>query len=190
MAKDAYPWHLSNRNKRGMAVDLKSQGAAMIVERLVKWADVLIVNTPHPARKKLGLEYEDVVAWNPSLIYANLTGFGENGPDANLPGFDMTAYWARSSLLAQTRDAGAPRPGRSPAAAITRPRSGSSPRSSWGSTGANPQARAPMSPPRSSPRACGPPRSRSRAPCACEVLRAARSQVPAEPSDECLPQFG
>ena len=108
MAKDAYAWHLSNRNKRGLALDLKSPGAAAVMERLVKWADVLIVNTPHAARKKLHLEYEDVVQWNPRLIYADLTGFGENGPDANLPGFDITAYWARSGLLSQTRDAGAP----------------------------------------------------------------------------------
>jgi len=108
MAKDAYAWHLSNRNKRGLALDLKSPGAAAVMERLVRWADVLIVNTPHPARKKLHLEYEDVVQWNPRLIYADLTGFGEKGPDADLPGFDITAYWARSGLLSQTRDAGAP----------------------------------------------------------------------------------
>ena len=108
MAKDAYAWHLSNRNKRGLALDLKSPGAAAVMERLVRWADVLIVNTPHPARKKLHLEYEDVVQWNPRLIYADLTGFGEKGPDAELPGFDITAYWARSGLLSMTRDAGAP----------------------------------------------------------------------------------
>jgi crotonobetainyl-CoA:carnitine CoA-transferase CaiB-like acyl-CoA transferase len=107
-AKDAYAWHLSNRNKRGLTLDLKAPGAQAVVERLVRWADVLIVNTPHAGRKKLHLEYEDVVQWNPRLIYADVTGFGENGPDANLPGFDITAYWARSGLLAQTRDAGAP----------------------------------------------------------------------------------
>jgi formyl-CoA transferase len=107
-AKDNYPWHLSNRNKRGMALDLKSPQAAAVLERLVKWADVLIVNTPHPARKKLHLEYEDVAKWNPRLIYADLTGFGEKGPDASLPGFDVTAYWSRSGLLSQTHDAGTP----------------------------------------------------------------------------------
>jgi len=69
-AKDNYPWHLNNRNKRGLAVDLKSPQALEILQRLVKWADVLIVNTPHPARKRLKLEYEDVTAWNPRLIYA------------------------------------------------------------------------------------------------------------------------
>jgi crotonobetainyl-CoA:carnitine CoA-transferase CaiB-like acyl-CoA transferase len=107
-AKDAYPWHLSNRNKRGITLDMKSPDAHQVLERLVKWADVLIVNTPHPARKRLKLEYADVVQWNARLIYADLTGFGEVGPDADLPGFDITAYWARSGLLSMTRDAGAP----------------------------------------------------------------------------------
>src|SRR6202007_644707 len=108
VAEDAYPWHLANRNKLGITLDLKSPSAQRVVERLVKWADVLIVITPHHARKQLKLEYDDVVQWNPRLIYADLTGFGENGPDANLPGFDITAYWARSGLLSMTRDAGAP----------------------------------------------------------------------------------
>ncbi len=107
-ARDPYPWHLANRNKRGMTLDLKSPDASRVVERLVKWADVLIVNTPHPARKRLKLEYDDVAAWNPRLIYADLTGFGEKGPDADLPGFDITSYWARSGLLSMTRDAGLP----------------------------------------------------------------------------------
>jgi crotonobetainyl-CoA:carnitine CoA-transferase CaiB-like acyl-CoA transferase len=97
-AKDPYPWHLANRNKRGITLDMKAPSAGPVLERLVKWADVLIVNTPHPARKRLKLEYED----------ADLTGFGEKGPDAALPGFDITAYWARSGLLSMTRDAGAP----------------------------------------------------------------------------------
>jgi formyl-CoA transferase len=108
IAKDPYQFHLSNRNKRSLTLDLKSPDAAPILEKLVKWADVFIVNTPHPARKKLKLEYEDVVQWNPRLIYADLTGFGDKGPDADLPGFDITSYWARSGLLSMTRDVGNP----------------------------------------------------------------------------------
>src|ERR1700745_2989662 len=107
-SQDNYPWHLNNRNKRGLPLDLKSPQAQDILERVVKWADVLIVNTPQPARKKLKLEYENVAKWNPRLIYADLTGFGENGPDAALPGFDLTADWARSGLLFMMRDAGEP----------------------------------------------------------------------------------
>jgi crotonobetainyl-CoA:carnitine CoA-transferase CaiB-like acyl-CoA transferase len=107
-SKEAYPFHLANRNKRGLTLDLKSPNAQEVLKRLVNWADVLIVNTPHPARKRLKLEYDDVAQWNPRLIYADVTGFGEKGPDASLPGFDITAYWARSGLLSMTRDAGAP----------------------------------------------------------------------------------
>jgi crotonobetainyl-CoA:carnitine CoA-transferase CaiB-like acyl-CoA transferase len=108
MSEDPYQWHLANRNKRSIALNLKSQSAQQVLFELVNWADVFIVNTPHHARKQLKLEYDDVAGWNPRLIYADLTGFGENGPDANLPGFDITSYWARSGLLSMTRDAGAP----------------------------------------------------------------------------------
>jgi formyl-CoA transferase len=107
-ADEPYQFHLANRNKRSITLDLKSPSAHQVLQQLVAWADVFIVNTPHPARKKLKLEYDDVVRWNPRLIYADLTGFGEKGPDADLPGFDLTSYWARSGLLSMTRDAGAP----------------------------------------------------------------------------------
>jgi crotonobetainyl-CoA:carnitine CoA-transferase CaiB-like acyl-CoA transferase len=107
-AQDPYPFHLANRNKRGITLDLKSPSGRQVLERLVRWADVLIVNTPHPARTRLQLEYDDVARWNPRLIYADVTGFGDKGPDANLPGFDITSFWARSGLLSTTRDAGEP----------------------------------------------------------------------------------
>jgi crotonobetainyl-CoA:carnitine CoA-transferase CaiB-like acyl-CoA transferase len=103
-----YTFQLANRNKRGVALNLKAASAQQVLERLAKWADVFIVNTPHHARKKLNLEYDNVARWNPRLIYADLTGFGEKGPDAALPGFDLTAFWARSGLLFMTRDAGSP----------------------------------------------------------------------------------
>jgi formyl-CoA transferase len=108
VARGNYAWHLSNRNKRGVALDLKSPSAVPVLRRLVEWADVLITNYPHGTREKLHLGYDEVSAWNPRLIYADLTGFGDAGPDAGLPGFDVTAYWARTGLLAETRDAGAP----------------------------------------------------------------------------------
>jgi formyl-CoA transferase len=103
-----YMWHLNNRNKRGITLDLKSPDAVKVLERLTKWADVFIVNTPHPAREKLKLSYDDVAPWNSRLIYADITGYGDTGPDAALPGFDITAFWSRSGLLSLTRDAGAP----------------------------------------------------------------------------------
>jgi crotonobetainyl-CoA:carnitine CoA-transferase CaiB-like acyl-CoA transferase len=107
-AKANYAWHMTNRSKRGMVIDLKSPGGTKILERLVRWADVLVTNYPQGAREKLHLGYDEVAAWNSRLIYADITGFGDDGPDAALPGFDITAYWARTGLLASTRDAGAP----------------------------------------------------------------------------------
>ena len=75
---------------------------------LVRWADVFIVNTPHPARKKLKLEYEDVMKWNPRLIYADLTGSARRAPTPICRDSMSRPYWARSGLLSMTRDAGAP----------------------------------------------------------------------------------
>jgi crotonobetainyl-CoA:carnitine CoA-transferase CaiB-like acyl-CoA transferase len=106
-ANGNYSWHLANRNKRGMSVNLKSEGGTQILKRLVEWADVLITNFPHGTREGLHLGYEEVSSWNPRIIYADITGFGDSGPDARLPGFDLTAFWSRSGLLASTRDAGA-----------------------------------------------------------------------------------
>ena len=103
-----YSWHLANRNKRGMSIDLKSEGGTEILKRLVQWADVVITNFPHGTREALHLGYEEVSSWNPRVIYADITGYGDAGPDAKLPGFDLTAFWSRSGLLAATRDAGAP----------------------------------------------------------------------------------
>ncbi|MFB6878299.1 CaiB/BaiF CoA transferase family protein [Streptomyces sp. NPDC056323] len=98
-----YPWQLDNRNKRSIALNLKSPGARPVLERLVKWADVLVTNFPPRTRARLGLDYDDLTPLNPRLIYADVTGFGEEGPDAHLPGYDVTAYWARSGLMDYTR---------------------------------------------------------------------------------------
>ncbi|MFG2857132.1 CaiB/BaiF CoA transferase family protein [Streptomyces mirabilis] len=98
-----YPWQLDNRNKRSIALNLKSPSARPVLESLVRWADVLVTNFPPRTREKLGLEYYALAPLNPRLIYADVTGFGEGGPDAHLPGFDVTAYWARSGLMDLTR---------------------------------------------------------------------------------------
>ncbi|MGW1005843.1 CaiB/BaiF CoA transferase family protein [Streptomyces sp. NPDC002520] len=107
-AKANYSWHLANRNKRGMVIDLKKPESVEVLKRLVEWADVVITNFPHGTREKLHLGYDEVSGWNPKVVYADITGFGDAGADARQPGFDLTAYWSRSGLLASTRDAGAP----------------------------------------------------------------------------------
>ncbi|MFF1632158.1 CoA transferase, partial [Streptomyces sp. NPDC058272] len=103
-----YPWQLDNRNKRSIALNLKSPGARPVLESLVRWADVLVTNFPPQTREKLGLDYDALAPLNPRLIYADVTGFGEEGPDAYLPGFDVTAYWARSGLMDLTRQRDVP----------------------------------------------------------------------------------
>ena len=106
--KENYTWQLTNRNKRSLVVDLKHPQAGEVLSRLVRWADVLVTNFPPRVRKGLKLTYEDVSSFNPRLIYAGITGYGELGPEADKPGFDITAYWARSGLMQFTRDASSP----------------------------------------------------------------------------------
>jgi crotonobetainyl-CoA:carnitine CoA-transferase CaiB-like acyl-CoA transferase len=107
-AETNYVWQLNNRNKRSIALDLKSGEAQEILQRLVRWADVMVVNYPPKVKKTLGIAYEAMSSVNPLLIYADLTGYGMSGPEADKPGFDLTAYWARSGLMEVTHDAGSP----------------------------------------------------------------------------------
>ncbi|NPT56877.1 CaiB/BaiF CoA transferase family protein [Paraburkholderia elongata] len=103
-----YTWQLTNRNKRSIALDLKAPAAKDVLACLVKWADVLVTNFPPKVKEKLGLSYEAFNALNPRLIYADITGYGARGAEADKPGFDLTAYWARTGLMAVTHDEDSP----------------------------------------------------------------------------------
>ena len=103
-----YPWQMDSRNKRSLVLDLKKSDARTALDRLIAKADIVICNFPPPVRAKLRLTYEDMKAVNPRLIYASLTGYGESGPDRDRPGFDATAYFARSGLLDAQRYEGGP----------------------------------------------------------------------------------
>ena len=70
-----------------------------MLRRLVAEADVFITNYPPPVRRRLGITYEELSPLNERLIYASFTGYGESGPEADKPGFDATAWWARSGLM-------------------------------------------------------------------------------------------
>lgn len=109
VSEQPYGWLLDNRGKRGLALDLaKSEGQA-VLHRLVAGADVFITNYPLAVRKKLAIDHERLAALNPRLIYASFTGYGETGAEAAKPGFDVTAYWARSGLMDMVRsDASTP----------------------------------------------------------------------------------
>jgi len=98
-----FPLQLDGRLKRSLAIDLKKPEARPVLEKLVKRADIMIVNFPPPARERLRLRWEDMQAINPKLVYCSLTGYGESGPDRDRPGFDVTAYFGRSGILDAAR---------------------------------------------------------------------------------------
>jgi crotonobetainyl-CoA:carnitine CoA-transferase CaiB-like acyl-CoA transferase len=94
-----FAWLLEARNKKSLALDLSKVEAQAVLHRLVEEADVFITNFPPLVREKLGLTYERLAPLNERLIYASFTGYGEKGEEANKPGFDSNAYWARSGLM-------------------------------------------------------------------------------------------
>jgi len=90
-----------NRNKRGIAVDLKSPQGIEIVKRLIERTDILIENFRLGTMERLGLGYEDAQKLNPGLIYCSLSGFGRTGPYAARGGFDLVAQ-GMSGLMSIT----------------------------------------------------------------------------------------
>ncbi len=94
-----YCWILDGRNKRSVALNLADVDAREALLKLVRGADVFITNYQPQLQRKFRLEYSDLAAINPRLIYASVTGYGECGGDAEKPGYDATAYWARSGLM-------------------------------------------------------------------------------------------
>ncbi|MFP5414396.1 MAG: CaiB/BaiF CoA transferase family protein [Gammaproteobacteria bacterium] len=99
----AYPWQQDNRNKRSLALDLKTAEGREILLRLVRDTDVLITNFPPNVLERLKIRFEDLVPENSRLIYGQVTGYGEQGDDINTPGFDGNAYWARTGLMDAVR---------------------------------------------------------------------------------------
>ncbi len=85
------PFLVLNRNKRGLALDLKHPKGVEVLKRLVAQSDVLTENYRMGTMEKLGLGYEDLKKINPGLIYATVSGYGRTGPLAQKPGFDLIA---------------------------------------------------------------------------------------------------
>ena len=91
-------WELYNRNKRGIALDLRVPEGRAVFDRLLEGADVMITNFLPNAREKLHVTPEDVWKVNPRLIYAKGHGQGQRGPEADQGGFDSVSFWARGGL--------------------------------------------------------------------------------------------
>jgi crotonobetainyl-CoA:carnitine CoA-transferase CaiB-like acyl-CoA transferase len=94
-----YAWLLEARGRKSLALDLSKPEGQAVLHRLATDADVFITNLPPLVREKLGITYDHLAPHNDRLIYASFTGYGEKGEEANKPGFDSTAYWARSGLM-------------------------------------------------------------------------------------------
>ena len=103
-----YTWQMDARNRRSLALNLRSDEGRQILQGMIEECDVYITNQPLPLRRELKLNYEDLVSVNPRMIYASLTAYGEEGPDRDYEGFDLVAYWARSGLMDLVRERGAP----------------------------------------------------------------------------------
>jgi len=99
--KSEYPYGyiVDNRNKKGIALDIKTAEGREAFDRLIEAADVFVTNMPIPTRERLAISYEDIHAINQKIIYASISAYGETGPEAGRPGFDTTALWARTGLM-------------------------------------------------------------------------------------------
>lgn len=92
---------IMNRNKRGIALNLKAEEGRGVLSRLLKDADVLIENYRRGTMEKMGFGYDTLHALNPKLIYCSISGFGRSGPYADRGGFDLVAQ-GMSGLMSIT----------------------------------------------------------------------------------------
>jgi crotonobetainyl-CoA:carnitine CoA-transferase CaiB-like acyl-CoA transferase len=101
------PFLMMNRNKRGIALNLKDPRGREILLRMVRDADVLTENFRHGTMERLGLGYDTLARVNPGLIYCQISGFGRTGPLADQGGFDLIAQ-GYAGLMALTGEPGRP----------------------------------------------------------------------------------
>ncbi len=88
-----------NTGKKLVSLNLKTPEGKEAFMKLIAEADVFVTNTRPAALKRLGVSYEDLKEKFPKLIYAMVLGFGEKGPDKDMPAFDTTAFWSRSGFF-------------------------------------------------------------------------------------------
>lgn len=92
------PFEMDNRSKRSVVLDLGIDAGRATAFELLAGADVFLTNVRPGALQRLGLDFESVSAANPRLVYGLITGYGENGPDADRAAFDVAAFWSRAGV--------------------------------------------------------------------------------------------
>ena len=95
-----------NTGKRMISINMKTPEGQMIFHKLLAWSDVFLTNNRDNALKRLNATYDELKDKYPRLIYAQITGFGAKGPDADTPAYDVTAFWTRTGFMVDTAIAG------------------------------------------------------------------------------------
>ncbi len=101
-----YHWQLTSRNKRSLALDLTTEDGQALLHKLVEDADVILTNFLDDQLQRFQMTYKQLKAINPRIIFAQLTGYGMQGPEVARKAFDITAWWARSGMMDFIRDSG------------------------------------------------------------------------------------
>jgi len=109
-----FVWELCNRNKKSLAVDLRREEGREVVYRLVKEADVFLSNFQPAVLERFRMDYTSLSRINPGLVYGVLTGYGRAGPDREKPGYDYSAFWARSGIMDKIGEPESPPPPQRP----------------------------------------------------------------------------
>lgn len=99
-------FELENGNKKGVAINTRSEKGKEVLGRLLKDADIFITNVREKALERSGLSYGQLKDKYPSLIHAHILGYGECGPLKDKPGFDYTAYFARGAVSTSLMEKG------------------------------------------------------------------------------------
>ena len=105
--KEDTSYTLENTGKKLITLNIKTEKGRKVLEELIAQADVFVTNNRLNALKKNGLDYDTLHARYPKLVFAMVSGYGEKGPDKDLPGFDFTSYFARAGILGTMFDVNA-----------------------------------------------------------------------------------
>ena len=108
----------SNRGKRSIGLDMSTAQGREVLGQLVASADVFLTSFLPGARKRLGIDVDDIRADNPDIVYVRGSGFGPGGPDADRPGYDSTAFWTRTGIADMITADDAPAPTSQPGGAF------------------------------------------------------------------------
>lgn len=99
-----FQFDVDNRGKKSVAIDISNEQGAALLHRLVADADVFLCNLLTERQERFGMDPKTLLGLNPRLVHATFTGYGTTGPDAWRPGYDVTAFFARSGLYDAMRE--------------------------------------------------------------------------------------